>query len=128
MQQFYGNCWTLLLISYYVILINIPFIRIFLSSTAGSGNLNNLKGGPYYILQPGSALIFLIWSTVDKPFCILSPVKTYVVSIQNFNQRGYALFSIHLFWYSVLVKIVKSYMAQLFINLRLTNIVEEKNA
>ena len=30
--------------------ILILFIRIILSSTAGFGNLNNLKGGPYYIL------------------------------------------------------------------------------
>ena len=30
--------------------ILILFIRIFLSSTTGFGNLNNLKGGPYYTL------------------------------------------------------------------------------
>ena len=35
---------------YYVVPIPILFIRMFLSSTTGSGNLNNLKGGPYYIL------------------------------------------------------------------------------
>ena len=40
-----------------VVPILILFVRIFLSSNTGSGNLNNLKGGPYYILQPGSALI-----------------------------------------------------------------------
>ena len=34
-------------------------MRIFLSSTTGFGNLNGLKGSPYYILQPGSVLIFL---------------------------------------------------------------------
>ena len=41
---------------YYVVSIPILFIRIFLSSTTGSGNLNNLKGDPYYILQPGPTL------------------------------------------------------------------------
>ena len=76
---------------YYIVLIPIPFIRIFLSSTTGSGNLNNLKGGPYYIFQLGSTLFYLICSTVDKLFfCILSPVKIYVVSICSFNQRDYA--------------------------------------
>ena len=42
--------------AYYVVPIPMLFLRIFLSSTTGSGNLNNLKGGPYYILQPGSTL------------------------------------------------------------------------
>ena len=34
------------------------FIRILRSSTAGSGNLNNLKGIQYYILQSGSMFNF----------------------------------------------------------------------
>ena len=42
-----------------VIPILILFVIIFLSSTTGSGNLNDLKGGLYYILQPGSALLLL---------------------------------------------------------------------
>ena len=42
--------WLQMIFGYYVVPIPILFIRIFLSSTLGSGNLNNLKGGPYYIL------------------------------------------------------------------------------
>ena len=46
---------------YYVVSIPILFIRIFLlSSTTGFENLNNLKGEPYYILQPLSALNFYL--------------------------------------------------------------------
>ena len=48
--------------------IPIGFMKILLSSTTGFRNLNNLKGGPYYILQPRSVLIFLIWSVADKIF------------------------------------------------------------
>ena len=64
------------------------FVRILVSSTIGPNNLNNLKGGPYYILQPASALIFYIWFVGAKPFCIPSSVKIYVVSICSFNQKN----------------------------------------
>ena len=48
-----------MIFGYWVVPITILLIKIFLSSTTGSGSLSNLKGGPYYILQPGSALFFL---------------------------------------------------------------------
>ena len=51
--------------------------------------MNNLKGGPYYTFYPGSELIFLSdarWIS----FFILSPMKTYLISICSFNQRDYA--------------------------------------
>ena len=57
-----------MIFQYYVVPIPIAFIMIFLSSTTGSGNLNNLKVGPYYILQLGSMLFFLICSAVDQLF------------------------------------------------------------
>ena len=79
-----------MIFGYYIVPIPILFIIIFLSSTTGSGNLNNLKVGPYYILQLGSKLFFLVCSTVDKLFFILSPVKIYGVCICSFIQRDYA--------------------------------------
>ena len=58
----------------------ILFIRIFLSSATGFGNLNNLRGDPYCILQPCSVLFFFdLIQMEDKLFYILSPVKIYVV-------------------------------------------------
>ena len=66
------------------------FTKIFLGSTTEFGNLNNLKRGPYYILPPRSVLFFLsdLWRIIF--FCILSPVKIYVVFICSlFNQRDY---------------------------------------
>ena len=39
-----------MIFGYYVVPIPTLFIRIFQSLTAGSGNLNNLKGGPHFIL------------------------------------------------------------------------------
>ena len=82
--------WLQMIFEYYVVPIPIAFIIIFLSSTTGSGNLNNLKVGPYYILQLGSMLFFLICSAVDQLFFILSPVKIYGVCICSFIQRDYA--------------------------------------
>ena len=79
-----------MIFEYYVVPIPIAFIIIFLSSTTGSGNLNDLKVGPYYILQLGSMLFFLICSAVDQLFFILSPVKIYGVCICSFIQRDYA--------------------------------------
>ena len=38
-----------MIFGYYVVPITMIFIKIFLTSTTGSGRLN-LKGGPYYIL------------------------------------------------------------------------------
>ena len=38
------------------------FIRIFLSSTTGFGNLTNSKGGPYYLVATFSVNFFLILS------------------------------------------------------------------
>ena len=40
-----------MIFGYYVVSIPILFIRIFLSSITGSGNLDNLKGGPQYIFN-----------------------------------------------------------------------------
>ena len=40
-----------MIFGYYLFPVPILSIRIFLSSNTGSGNVNNLKGGPYYIFQ-----------------------------------------------------------------------------
>ena len=53
-----GGCkWFLY---YDVVPITMLFIKIFLTSSTSSGRLNNLKGGPYYVLQPNSALYFYL--------------------------------------------------------------------
>ena len=39
-----------MIFGYYAVPIRKLFVRLFLSSATVSGNLNNLKGGPYYIL------------------------------------------------------------------------------
>ena len=64
----------------------ILFAWTFPSSTTGSANLNNLKGGPYYILRPGLALILPYLICGVKLFRILSLVKIYVFSTSSFNQ------------------------------------------
>ena len=64
-----------MIFGYYVVPIPILFTRIFLSLTTGSGNLNNLKGSPYYILQPSSMLFFLICSAADKLFLYSIPCE-----------------------------------------------------
>ena len=48
--------------------IPILFIRIFLSSTARSGNLNNLKGGPHLYIVARLSVNFLIYSAADNFF------------------------------------------------------------
>ena len=47
-----------------VVLIPIRFLTIFLSSTTEFGNMNNLKGSLYHILQPHLVLIiFFLYQT-----------------------------------------------------------------
>ena len=91
------------------VLIPIRFIRILLSSNARSGNLNNLKVGPYCTLYPGSALIFLSDPRRINAFVFYPPMKISIVSICNFNERDYLQFPVHLLLvFSVLMKIVKN--------------------
>ena len=61
----YSFCWCASVASDKILLMNsiIYETRIFLYSTGGSENLNNLNKGQYYCLQPGSALFhFLVLS------------------------------------------------------------------
>ena len=49
-QIFKIVCGKIIALGGYVVPIPVLFTRIFLSLATGSGNLNNLKGNPYYIL------------------------------------------------------------------------------
>ena len=105
-------------------------IRIFLSSTTGSGNLNNLKGGPYYILQPGSALFLLICSAAEKLFLYSINCEVSICSfyMQFQSKRLLLVFSPSFFILSHIMKIVNNSVARLVINLRLYKSAEDKNA
>ena len=88
-------------------------MRIFLSLTAGSGNLNNLKRGRYYSLQPGSTLFLFIWSATDKLFSASNPVKTYVVLYEVLIKETTPSFQSNFLVLSLILKIVRNSEAQL---------------
>ena len=68
----YSFCWCASVASDKILLINsiIYETRIFLYSSGGSENLNNLNKRQYYCLQPGSALFHFMWSAIDKFFSL----------------------------------------------------------